>query len=298
MAEPQSQPGVSPFIPEFWGSQLMTEFKGINVFSQPGVINRDYEGTFSQMGDTLHTSRIGRPTVRKYNASEDMITEDVELTSSEFKIDQGDYFNFRVEDVSKHQAAGNYRDPAIIEAAEEMADTVDGYVGKLMQNGAATANKLGTAEIAKRGDDAYDLVVELRAKLNSNHVPHQGRFLIVGPKLEAALLRDKSFTQVAASGSDQALRNGIIGRILGFDVLTAPNVPTIAGREVNIAGHSSATTFAMQINKIASASELPKRFAEVVAGLQIYGGKVFRPNALATAEVVIKDPVTDPAPAG
>lgn len=291
MAVPQTQPGVATFIPEQWVAALMAPYAKSLVFAQPGIINRDYEGIINQKGDTLHVGSIGSPSVKKYDATADMVTEDLTLTDTEFKIDQGDYFNFRVEDVSALQAAGAIKDPAIQKAAEAMAESTDTYVSKLMTAGAK--HKLGSSEVAKRGDDAYDLIVELRKKLNSDHTPKDGRFLIVGPELESAILRDERFTRVDAAGTEQTLRNGIIGRILGFDVLQSENAPTVASREYVIAGHSSATTFAQQINKIETARE-EKRFADLVKGLNIYGGKVFRPEGLATAEVTLKDP----APAG
>jgi N4-gp56 family major capsid protein len=289
MAVPQTQPGVATFIPEQWIAALMAPYEKALVFAQPGIINRDYEGVINQKGDTLHVGSIGSPTVKKYDATKDMETEDLNLSDTEFKIDQGDYFNFRVEDVSALQAAGAIKDPAIQKASEALAEESDSYVAKTMTAGAK--HKIGTAELAKRGDDAYDLIVELRKKLNSDHTPKDGRFLIAGPELESALLRDERFTRVDASGADQTLRNGIIGRILGFDVLQSENVPTKSGREFVVAGHGSAMTFAQQINKIETARE-EKRFADIVKGLNIYGGKVFRPEGLATAEVTIKDPST------
>ena len=37
---------------------------------------------------------------------------------------------------------------------------------------------------------------------------------------------------------------------------------------------------------------LPFRFARAITGLQVYGGSVIRPEALATAELDVKEPTT------
>ncbi|WP_311357792.1 hypothetical protein [Corynebacterium riegelii] len=57
-------------------------------------------------------------------------------------------------------------------------------------------------------------------------------------------------------------------------------------------GHPMATAFGYQITEVAESSMLPFRFTRAITGLQVYGGSVFRPEALATAEQDVVEPTT------
>jgi len=74
--------------------------------------------------------------------------------------------------------------------------------------------------------------------------------------------------------------NGFIGRIGGFNVYESHNVKNTSGDHYKvIAGTNAACTLAIQINKT-EGYRPPKRFADAVKGLSIYGAKVTRPACL------------------
>jgi hypothetical protein len=123
----------------------------------------------------------------------------------------------------------------------------------------------------------------------------EGRYVAVPPQFTSGLLRDDRFVRVDASGTDSGLRNGIVGRAVGFDVLGTNNTRTVnqsdgsAGADtadlVICAGVPGSISVAQQLVQTeAIRSEL--RFADVVRGLNIYGAKVFRPAGIATATAV------------
>ena len=289
MAVPQSQAGIDGFIPELWAAAIQEPFEKQLVYAQAGITNRTYDGEITGRGDAVHVSTIGTPTIRDYDASKDLTIEDLQIEDNALKIDQGDYFAFRVEDVSALQAAGPLRDPATRQAATALRDKADAHVAKVMADGAGS--KVGTVEINPRSDDAWGLVLELRKRLNAHSVPHAGRFLIVGPEFESAILRAPEFYRVNESGSEETLRNGVIGRLAGFDVFVSGNAPVKSGRETVIAGVPDAVAFAQQITKVEAMRE-PYRFADLVKGLLVYGAKVFLGQGLASADVKISIPTT------
>ena len=53
-----------------------------------------------------------------------------------------------------------------------------------------------------------------------------------------------------------------------------------------------ATAFGYQITEVAESSMLPFRFTRAITGLQVYGGSVFRPEVMATAERDVVGPTT------
>lgn len=294
MATPQSQPGFDPIIAAKYTSALMVPLKKTWAFAQEGVTNRDYDGTITGPGDQVKIGTLSRPTIKKYDESEDMVTDDLVFGDRTIDIDQGDYFNFRVPLVSTHQAEAPVKDPAIDEAAEGMAEQVDTYIAKLMKNGVKSGNNIGTVGIDPESRDAYRTLVKLRAKLNAAGVPKDGRFVMVGDEFESALLYDDRLDKI---DNGQNMLNGVVGRLLGFNIIQAPTVPKVGGREMIIAGHPMATTFGYQITRVAEVSELPKRWANVVTGLQVYGGGIVRPEALAVADIDLLDGGADTEPA-
>lgn len=290
MATPQNQAGSQPFIPEVWSAAIMEPYQKALVYGQNQIVTSDYIGEIAQRGDTVHLTTISTPTIRSYDAATDLIVEDLETTGSTLAIDQGDYFAFRVEDVSAFRAAGPLKDPAINTASIALRDKSDTYMGNIFKNGAGS--KLGAISVdPEKKNAAWNVLIKLRAALNSKSVPTTGRYVIVGPEFESALLLDERFTRVDASGNEQGLRNGIVGRALGFDVLVSSNAPKTAGREVVVAGVQGAAAFVHQINKIETQRE-ELRFADLVKGLLIYGGGIVRPDGVATAEVKIETGAT------
>ena len=131
--------------------------------------------------------------------------------------------------------------------------------------------------------------MKLSNKLNRKSVPTTGRYVVVGPDTYSALLMDPRFTRVDASGTDETLRNGIVGRAVGFDVLVSNNAPVVSGREVAIAGVPDAFTFASQLVETEALRD-PAHFGDIVRGLNVYGASVTRPEGVATAEVKITQP--------
>ncbi|WP_275462068.1 P22 phage major capsid protein family protein [Streptomyces noursei] len=66
--------------------------------------------------------------------------------------------------------------------------------------------------------DPFAAAVDARTALNKAEVPRDGRTLLVGADVEAAMLKSELLKRVDESGSDGALREALIGRYAGFNV--------------------------------------------------------------------------------
>lgn len=291
---------VASFIPELWDAAIKEPYQKSLIFGQPTVASNAWMGQISNVGDTVHISAIGAPTIRKYERGTALVTEDVNVSTTTLTIDQGSYFSFNVNDVDKVQAAGDFQGPATNSAGIALRDAADKYLAGVLTGGVLTANKIGKVDVISddpsrltTGDSAFQILVQLATKLNLQSVPTAGRYVIVGAATYAALLMDPRFTRVDASGSEDGLRNGIVGRAIGFDVLVSNNVPTKAGAETIVAGVPDAFAFADQIVET-EALRSQTDFGDIVRGLNVYGAAVTRPEGLASAEVTVKNP----APAG
>lgn len=289
---------VATFIPELWDAAIKEPYEKALVFGQPTVASNAWMGTISNVGDTVHISSLTAPTVKDYVRGQGLDIDDVDVSTTTLNIDQGKYFAFRVNDVDKVQAAGDFQGPATAAAGIALRDAADKYLASKLESGALAANKIGTVQVvnddpARAGSDstAFKILVQLSEKLNRQSVPTAGRYAIVGPKTYSALLMDPRFTRVDASGTDAGLRNAIVGRAVGFDVLISNNVPVTSGRELAIAGVPDAFAFADQITQTEALRD-QSDFGDIVRGLNVFGAEVTRPEGVATASLNIVDPST------
>lgn len=269
------------FIPEVWSAEMLVSLKKNLVYGQPTVVNRDYEGEISQAGDTVRIKSLNRPTIGTYVKGSTTINPE-QLTDAQraLFIDQSKYFAFEVDDIDAAQTNTNDLAKALLEATHGLRDVADQYIASLY-TGAAATNQIGTVSVTTAAL-AYTQIRKLRTLLNKANVPMEGRFCVVPAFFEGLLFEDDRFVRVDASGTDQALRNGIVARALGFDILMSNNAPLVTGDDYAvIAGHPSAISFAEQIVKV-EAYRPQDSFSDAVKGLHVYGAKLVRPDAIAT----------------
>jgi hypothetical protein len=264
--------------------------RAVLVYGGPSVVNRDYEGDIALAGDTVHITNFSDPTVKTYTAEQDITVDSITDSDTSLIVDQAKYFAFDVDDVNRRQALSGWVESVSAGGAYKLADAIDTYLSGIMYTAVnGGSNDLGDKTVDISDNTAYPLLVDLRTTLTNDNVPSAGRWVIVPPEFYAALLQDNRFVDASASAdSGAALRNGFVGRAAGFDVFESTTVPEpTANRWALIAGHPMATTFAQQIADI-RALERELRFGDLVKGLNLYGGKVVRPTALALATAVVQ----------
>ncbi|MEU6057996.1 phage capsid protein [Streptomyces sp. NPDC047097] len=278
---------IANFRPELWSSLTLSALRNSLVYAQPQLVNRNYEGEITSRGQSLHITTIGDPTIFDYNAGDTLNYEDVETAGTDLLIDQAKAFAIKLDDVDKAQAAVNPMEQMAQNAAYGLRDKADAYVASLY-TGVASANVLGSTgspiNTYSTPTDAYNKVlVPLRTKLNRANVPSEGRYLVGSPEFIGSLLSDDRFVRVDASGTSDGLRNGIVGRAAGFDILESNNTPNPTGDvQVVQAGYPGAIAYAEQILET-EALRLQQTIADAIRGLHVYGAKLLRPTGIAVA---------------
>ena len=266
---------VTTFIPELWSARLLYALEKSHVATN--LVNRNYQGMITNVGDTVHINSIGAITVKDYTKNTDMdAPEALATTDQSLVINQAKSFNFQVDDVDNVQAAGDLVDTAMGRAAYALADVSDAFLLKTIAGGAATGNIVGAASapIALTSSNVYENIVKLRTKLDKANVPNTGRTLVVPPEVYALLLLDDRFAKSDAAAGQNALLNGEVGRVAGFTVFMSNNVNTGTTPYFEVTAQvETATTYAEQIIKT-EAYRMEKRFADGVKGLHVYGAKV------------------------
>lgn len=274
------------FVPEIWSQKFQLALQKSLVYGSPLVVNRDYEGDISAMGDTVHINSFSDPTVSTYTSGTTLTYEDLNTADQVLVIDQGKSFAFKVDDIDKRQAAGNVAGPAMNRAAYKIRDGIDIAIEALGAN-VASANAVGTVAVATATPaTAYDnVLIPLKVKLDEANVPTENRYCVIPPWMHGRLLRDDRFVRAdAAGGSKGGVQgNGFIGQAAGFNIAVSNNANLVTGDDYRcLAGVPDAITYAEQIVET-EALRLQTTFADAVRGLYVYGFKLVRPDMIATA---------------
>lgn len=144
------------------------------------------------------------------------------------------------------------------------------------------------------------LLNRMARKMDEANVPTEDRYFVADPVFYEMLQDENSklINNDFASGDVDILRNGrvVSGLIRGFKVYKSNNLPykgngagsTASGGSttnfgVVMAGHQGAIASAQQISKT-EAFRSPETFADVVRGLNLFGRKILRPEALLVAK--------------
>ena len=272
---------ITTFIPELWSARLLYALENSHVATN--LVNRNYEGVIANQGDTVHINSIGAVTVKDYTRNSNIADPEVLTTSDQtLEIDQAKYFNFQVDDVDKAQISGEIIDTAMGRSAYALADVSDAFLLKTIANGVASANKIGAKATltALTASNVYENIVKMRTLLDKANVPTTGRTIVVPPEVYALLLLDDRFAKSGSDSGQNALLNGMVGRVAGFDVFMSNNC--VSGTDggsgstayfVITAQVAAATTYAEQIIKT-EGYRMESRFADGVKGLHVYGAKV------------------------
>jgi|APGre2960657404_1045060.scaffolds.fasta_scaffold05430_4 N4-gp56 family major capsid protein len=313
-AYPQySTASTTKFIPEVWSGKLQAKFYKSTVLAE--ITNNDWEGEIKGQGDKVYIRSIPTITIRSYTKGMNLTNEVPTSTPLELNIDQGQYFSVVLDDVDAVQADVKLMDMFTNDASEQMKITIDADVLNGVKAGAATANKgasagaisgninLGatyaTRAISKT--NVLDLILDMGQVLDEQNVPETGRWLVI-PSWMAAMIKNSDLKQAYLTGDSQSpLRNGKLGMIDRFTLYVSNNLPTATdlgsdsatggtGTAVDVAGWNilagtrDAISFASQMANVETI-RAQSTFGNIVRGLNVYGYKVTKPEALVNALV-------------
>lgn len=285
------------FIPEIWSGKLIENFYDATVLA--AISNTDYEGEIRKYGDTVNIRTMPEITLRSYVKGQTLQVEHPDKPKIQLLIDKGDYFACVEDDIDKIQSDVNMMDAWSKDASEKMKITIDQRVltdilpdvaatNKGLTAGAKTAGfNLGTtaAPLTVTKDGAggtasiVDLIVDYGTVLDEANAPESGRFLVL-PAKACGLIKKSELKDASLSGDGTSIiRNGRLGMIDRFTIYMSHNLKADTGKFHVIAGHKMGFTFATQMTEMETIRS-EQTFGNVVRGLQVYGYKVTKPEAL------------------
>lgn len=285
------------FIPEIWSGKLIENFYDATVLA--AISNTDYEGEIRRMGDTVNIRTSPEVTIRSYVKGQTLKVEQPDKPKLQLVIDKGEYFACVEDDVDRVQSDIKMMDLWSKDASEKMKIQIDQRVLTDMLPDIAATNKGATAgaktasfnlgttgsplTVTKDGAGSttpvVDLIVDIGTVLDEANAPEQNRFLVIPAKM-AGLIKKSELKDASLSGdSVSTLRNGRLGMIDRFTIYVSHNLNVSAGKFSIIAGHKMGFTFATQMTEMETL-RAESTFGNIVRGLQVYGYKVVKPEAL------------------
>ena len=286
------------FIPEIWSGKLIENFYDATVLS--AISNTDYEGEIRNMGDTVNIRTTPEITIKTYVKGQTLAVENPDKPKLQLLIDKGEYFACVEDDVDEVQSDIAMMDQWSKDASERMKIKIDQRVLTDLLTGVHASNKgqtagaisgnidlgvAGTPE-ALTSSNVIGKIVDMGTVLDEANCPEQGRFLCIPAKM-AGLIKQSDLKDASITGDGNSpLRNGRLGMIDRFTVYVSHNLYKNGSEFSVIAGHTMGFTFASQMTNMETIRS-ETTFGNIIRGLQVYGYKVVKPEALATMIVTV-----------
>ena len=287
------------FIPEIWSGKLIENFYDATVLA--AISNTDYEGEIKAYGDTVNIRTTPSVSIKTYIKGQNLTVENPDKPKIQLSIDKGDYFACVEDDVDKVQSDVKLMDMWSKDASEQMKIKIDQRVltdllpDIVATNKGATAGRitaaynLGTTGVprAVTKTDVLDMIVDIGSVLDEANAPEANRFLVIPARL-AGLIKKSDLKDASLTGdSTSVLRNGRLGMIDRFTLYVSHNLQQQSGGKFSlIAGNKMGFTFASQMTNMETLRS-ESTFGDIIRGLQVYGYKVTKGEALAQAIVTM-----------
>ena len=292
------------FIPEIWSGKLIENFYDATVLA--AISNTDYEGEIRNMGDTVNIRTTPEITIRDYVKGQTLTVENPDKPKLQLVIDKGEYFACVEDDVDKVQSDINLMDTWSKDASERMKIKIDqrvltdllpdvastnrgataGAISASFNLGITTAPLTVTKDGAGGTTSVIDLLVDIGTVLDEANAPEGNRFVVIPAKM-AGLIKKSELKDASLTGDGTSIiRNGRLGMIDRLTVYVSHNLKraSVGGATEYsvIAGHKMGFTFASQMTNMETI-RAESTFGNIIRGLQVYGYKVVKGEALSTA---------------
>lgn len=280
------------YIPTLYAGKLLVKFYEASVLSD--IANTDYEGQIRDQGDTVIIRTLPTITVAAHTKGMTLVDQIPTSEAVILTIDKGSYWSFRTDDPDTVQTdIKSFVNDWTQEASYELRNAIEidvlqnavvsaGLKGDAMgaQSAAFNLGKAG-APVQFAASNAVDVMIDCGTVLDEGNVPDEGRFFLLPPRLIGNIKKSELKDASLMGDATSVIRNGLIGMIDRFKVFRTGNLLYTAADKAwsCMFGTKHAITFASQLVK-SKTIDNPAGFGLLHRGLQVYGYKVVKPEAL------------------
>ena len=215
------------FIPEIWANTALMALRSKIVLAKN--ITRDGDvGGFTQ-GDILNIPIPGVFVANNKAVGTAITLQHPSANKVSVTLHKHKEGSFVIEDPVRAQANQDTVMRHVSQAATALAEQIESDIAGLYSGFSTIVGTPGVA--ASRAS-----LLSLRQELNDNKAPLEGRFIVVGPAGEVDLLGDSDLKGYFENARPEAIAEGSIGRVMGFDVYMSQLVPSSGAGATGIAG--------------------------------------------------------------
>lgn len=285
------QSGV--LIPEKWSTTMLAKYYLSTVWNE--ITNTDFDEMIGGVGDVLHILKTPDIIIQdgeKLGTSDQQTPNHEEVTLT---IDKAKTYKFVIEDIDRFNSHVQYQDDIQTEAAMKMGISIDQDVLAYATTQVHASNEGATAGVDSdynlgatgsplglTRSNILDQISNCEVVLSEQNVPDEGRWMVL-PPWACGLLDRSELADSSVSGQQSTIFSGRLGVLHGFTIYRNRSLTkaTDNGQKATsiLFGHMDAITFASNFTKTKN-QELIDTFGHQIAGLQVYGRSVPKPEAL------------------
>lgn len=264
------------FIPTVWAEAINRELERAHVFVAD--TNRQYEGDVKQKGDSVRILGVGKPTITTQTGKKITLNgaEDVADQSITLNINQTAYFNYKVDDIDKRQAVGGLMEALSKETSEGLADVMDKFVANMSLAKEAVVYNSTATTITK--ENILDTIDAMLVKLLENDVKRSSKITLTIPPKMAMILK-QAYVDLDTDNSKK-LENGVVGKYNGIIIKESNNcAKDSSGNYMVQLKTDRAIAFVNPMTHI-EPYRPENGFSDAVKGFILYDGIIARPKEL------------------
>lgn len=316
---------TKPVLPASSGYRLYAALKN-PLFAQR-LITRYYPKTISgnittsdvidnrikNQGDTVIFRRTPRAEIFEYQRNQDLEVSQLNTEPDQMVIDRAFYFNVKLDRVDEKQIpdVNDWIKGFIDDALEKQAQRIDSTLFRELPWQVDCHNKgahagavdgqvnLGTAgsPVALTKENILEFIQQMAVVLDQANVPTDGRYLILPTYARLLLAGNEILSHASYSGQSKSLHlmagSQWPTEIGGFRIYFSNVMPRYYDEAASkhtyviLAGLKNATGLITQLSQQDVIDQDPRSFSKYWRGLNVWGFKTLRPEAMAAAYVNI-----------
>lgn len=249
------------------------------------LVHRDYSQEFTaKIGDTVTIRKPATFEAKEFNEATGIEVQTVTEGSTTVKLDKHLDVSFEITSKELSLSLDDFSEQVMVPAMQPFAQKIDEYLAGLYADIPYFSGTAGTAP-----STAAD-IANCGKVLNINKAPMTNRHIVIDPVAQANLIVLDSFMEVDKAGTNEALRNAALGRLLGFDTYmdqnvkahTKGNLAAGTGQKITVKGAVAAGAVQMTLDDDTSAgSALAGKLAK--GDVLLIGDKPYTVTKAATA---------------
>lgn len=183
------------------------------------LVHRDYDAEFNgKVGDTITVRKPATFTAKVFNRATGIELQDPTEGSFTVTLDTILDVSFPVTAEELTLEIDSFAEQLLNPAMEAIVQEVDGRLAEELVDAANLAGGGGVATGTGTSlGERHKAFRTARRILSRNKIPFAERYAVVSPEGSEAITSDQLILQANTSGSTDALREGAVGRLSGFD---------------------------------------------------------------------------------